>query len=670
MTSTTSSPRYLTKSRFKQAVECPTKLFYTKKEKLYADNKNDDEFLKALAEGGFQVGELAKLMYPGGVEVEDDGYEAQINHTLLLLKQDKVTIYEAAICFGNLFARVDVLHKDGTNIDIIEVKAKSFDSTDLNCMRGKKGGIDGEMLPYLQDIAFQTYLFKKAFPNQFQVNSFLMMADKSKVCSVDGLNQFFKIHRVNDRPHVTVDPKANLQSIGKPILKAHPVDEYVDEICSSNLKSSSYDIPFEEAVIQWSTHYADDEQVPPVIGGQCAKCEFRNDGHPEMKSGLYECWQIANDKKKIQWSEKDFQDGTVLDIWNYRGKDGLIKDGILKMGDVTQDHLMPKKPTENEKGLSNFDRQWMQVSKEIPGGESFYLDRELMLGEMATWQYPLNFIDFETSRVAIPFFKGQAPYSNIAFQFSHHVMQADGSVSHQTEFLSTTPGSKPNYDFVRALIKAIGNNTGTVFMWWPHENTTLNAILTELEEDLDLPPDAEALKQFICDLTYKKEQGKLIREGTRKMVDLCTLSKQAFFYPATNASSSIKKVLPAVLDASSFLKQKYSEAIYGKSKAIPSLNFDSQVWWQSQNGKVRNPYELLPRVFEDFTEEELSALDVDDEVQLKEGGAASMAYARLQFEDLAAPVREKIELALKKYCELDTLAMVMIVEAWKDWSIN
>jgi hypothetical protein len=207
-------------------------------------------------------------------------------------------------------------------------------------------------------------------------------------------------------------------------------------------------------------------------------------------------------------------------------------------------------------------------------------------------------------------------------------------------------------------------------MWWPHENTTLNAILTELEEDLDLPPDAEALKQFICDLTYKKEQGKLIREGTRKMVDLCTLSKQAFFYPATNASSSIKKVLPAVLDASSFLKQKYSEAIYGKSKAIPSLNFDSQVWWQSQNGKVRNPYELLPRVFEDFTEEELSALDVDDEVQLKEGGAASMAYARLQFEDLAAPVREKIELALKKYCELDTLAMVMIVEAWKDWSIN
>jgi hypothetical protein len=49
------TPRYLTKSRFKLALECPTKLFYTGKTDLYPYAKQEDEFLQALADGGFQV---------------------------------------------------------------------------------------------------------------------------------------------------------------------------------------------------------------------------------------------------------------------------------------------------------------------------------------------------------------------------------------------------------------------------------------------------------------------------------------------------------------------------------------------------------------------------------------------------------------------------------------
>jgi len=40
--------RLLTKSRFKLALECPNKLFYTRK-KEYANQKQEDEFLQALA---------------------------------------------------------------------------------------------------------------------------------------------------------------------------------------------------------------------------------------------------------------------------------------------------------------------------------------------------------------------------------------------------------------------------------------------------------------------------------------------------------------------------------------------------------------------------------------------------------------------------------------------
>ena len=108
--------RYLTKSRFKLACECPTKLFYTRKKIKYANQKQEDKFLKALAEGGFQVGELAKQYFPGGHDIKTLDYDQSLSETNDLLAQDKVTIYEAAIQAGNLFIRADILVKDGNKL--------------------------------------------------------------------------------------------------------------------------------------------------------------------------------------------------------------------------------------------------------------------------------------------------------------------------------------------------------------------------------------------------------------------------------------------------------------------------------------------------------------------------------------------------------------------------
>ena len=52
---------------------------------------------------------------------------------------------------------------------------------------------------------------------------------------------------------------------------------------------------------------------------------------------------------------------------------------------------------------------------------------------------------------------------------------------------------------------------------------------------------------------------------------------------------------------------------------------------------------------------------------LTEGGAAAMAYSRLQFEDLDNENRQRIKNSLLRYCELDTLAMIMVLQAWKSF---
>ncbi|MFM7010409.1 MAG: DUF2779 domain-containing protein [Betaproteobacteria bacterium] len=284
---------------------------------------------------------------------------------------------------------------------------------------------------------------------------------------------------------------------------------------------------------------------------------------------------------------------------------------------------------------------------------------------------PYHFIDFETSTVAIPFHAGMRPYEAVAFQFSHHVMQADGSVAHVGEFLLTDPVVFPNFEFARALKAALEGDGGTVFMWSPHENTILTKIVSQLSASLDgewvgegkgPPADATALIAFLHTL---------IRDGARQMVDLCALSKKAYFAEGIKASSSIKKVLPSLMKRSAVLKEMYSRKIYGAkgvSGAMASKNFKDfaqRVPDASDPSVPVEPYELLRRHGADLLGEEVRAGEDPDALAITEGGAAATAYARLQFEDVDALTRSKIREALLRYCELDTLAMVMIVQGWR-----
>jgi hypothetical protein len=268
----------------------------------------------------------------------------------------------------------------------------------------------------------------------------------------------------------------------------------------------------------------------------------------------------------------------------------------------------------------------------------------------------LHFIDFETSAVALPFHGGMRPYEQVAFQFSHHLMHADGRVVHQTQFLNAQPGVFPNFEFIRALCRALSADDGTVFMWSHHENTILNKISDQLQSRDDAPADASELRDFALSLT---------KTGSRAMVDLCDLAKKAYFHNSTKGSSSIKEVLPAVLSASPQLQALYAQAIYGKPEVMPSLNYIDFVWYPA-DGQDLDPYERLRDLGAQLLGEDVRPGEDPDELAVCEGGAAATAYARLQFESLAPESRKTLEQALLRYCELDTLAMVMVVQGWQE----
>lgn len=650
-----SRARYLTKSRYKLGLECPTKLYYTGKAE-YPDRKIDDSFLEALAEGGYQVGELAKYYFPGGHDIttlDSEEAEAQTNE---LLKQKNVIIYEPAIRFGKLFIRIDILVKNDNNFDLIEVKAKSIDPSETSPFFGSRGALTAKWQPYLYDVAFQNHVLANAIPGA-SIRNFLMLSDKTAKCGTDGLNQKFRITRANNRKGISVNSSLSEKDLEHKVLVQVPVDDavnYIHEQVSEEGRS------FKETIEHLAREYENNAKIPPAIGAKCKKCEFICSDEQEtagLKSGFKECWsQILN------WQDSDFKEPNVLEIWNFKGLQKVLAQGKTKFSDLCEEDFKVK--TDGKPGLSNSQRQWMQVKMGKAGEDGAYFDTAGMKLEMQSWTFPLHFIDFETITTALPFTKGRKPYEGVAFQFSHHVYHEDGRIEHANEYLNTERGIFPSYDFIRALKSRLEADRGTIFRYADHENSFLNLIHRQLEEQAGEVDDSEELCAFIKTITHSTGSSKQTWTGQRDMVDMLKLVKRYYYDPATKGSNSIKSVLPAILNSSSFLQNKYSKPIYGSDNGIPSFNFQNWAWVTTDDGKVVDPYKKLPTLFQDATSKNIELLSGDNE--LAEGGAALTAYAKIQFAEISGYEKKELEKALLKYCELDTFAMVMIYEACRE----
>jgi hypothetical protein len=647
--------KVLSKSRFKKGLSCPNKLYFNGN-KSYKNKEDDNTFLASLAEGGFQVEALARLSYPEGhfVDAPYGSYEKAHNQTLELLKQDEVIIYEAAFLYDGLFVMTDILVKKGNQVRLVEVKAKSFDSTQANTFIGTRGDIRSSWRPYLFDIAFQTYVAIKCIPG-LHFEAFFLMADKSKVATIDGLNQMFRLP-VNGDIRKDVEVKISAAEAHKTsVLSEVNVTEIVDLIIKDKYKYSE-NLSFSRAITLLKNNYQNNSYSNwPTNYSKCKSCEFKiglDQKKAGFKSGFEYCFS-----KQHNWTETDFNLPNVFEIWNFRGQK-LLEENRLFLHQLNQDDF---KVVEEPNAMSSRERRWIQVEKTLETNPAPYVEKTALKEEIDSWTFPLHFIDFETSAVALPFNKGRRPYEQVAFQFSHHMCHADGTIEHASEYINANPGEFPNFKFVAALKKSLDNDQGTIFRFATHENSILNAIKDQLN-DSDYPKKDELIS-FIKTITTPRSKDLDHWITKRPMVDLRLIILDYYYNPLTKGSNSIKAVLPAILNTCDFLKNKYSKPI--SEINLTSINFDEKhLWIQIKDQKVINPYKLLPPIFTEFGKEELehfiSGLDT-----ISDGGAALTAYSKLQFVDMSIKERDSIKKSLFKYCELDTLAMVMIYEHLK-----
>jgi len=645
--------RYLTKSRFKQALECPTKLFYTKKV-LYPSSNKGDAFLQSLAEGGFQVEELARMQFPEGKAIlgDDWNYSELAERTKVLLQEENVTIFEAAFLYENLFIRVDILKKVGNKIQLIEVKAKSVNKDTHLGFFNKNGTVNSGWMLYLYDVAFQQYVIEKSMPN-CRVTPYLMLANKDKKATVDGLNQKFKISKTSNlRTGIIKEENLSLGDLGESLIAKLNIEEEINLIKTSNPQDDIRS--FEQTIEHFDSHYLNDVKINTLIGKHCKECEFQCEETHDTKSGYLECWT-----SQLNISNTQALKPKVYNVSNLRSATKIMDEGTYFMEDLNESNIDVKVEAGR---FSSTERQWIQIEKEKNDDTTPAVEINGLRDELNSWIYPLNFIDFETSGMALPFTKGRKPYEQLAFQFSHHIVYDDGRVDHATEYLNAKVGEFPNFAFIRALKKALEKNNGSIFRYHNHENTIVNAIYLQLlNSDED---DKEELISFIKLISHNT--GKSVEKwcGDRDMIDLWKVVKDYYYDPYTKGSNSVKDVLPAALNSSIFLQNRYQKKL--KDINLTSKNFkDDQIFLKFKDDKLINPYKILPPLFDNWTQYEIDNV-VSGLEGISDGGAALTAYGKLQFEEISDKERGEIEHALLKYCELDTLAMVMIFESWKN----
>ena len=169
----------LSKTKYLTGLQCPRLIWiqFHEPEKI----PETDPVTQHVFDQGHLVGELAKKLYPRGIDISTDNFTGNISSTLELLKERK-PLFEAGILAGKLYSRVDILSPTGKKSwDIVEVKS----STSVKDV-------------HINDVAFQRYCCSKSGLNIRKCYLALINNQYVRDGDIDPQG-FFNIHDITDQ---------------------------------------------------------------------------------------------------------------------------------------------------------------------------------------------------------------------------------------------------------------------------------------------------------------------------------------------------------------------------------------------------------------------------------------------------------------------------------------
>jgi hypothetical protein len=182
------------------------------------------------------------------------------------------------------------------------------------------------------------------------------------------------------------------------------------------------------------------------------------------------------------------------------------------------------------------------------------INARAIASRLSKLEYPLYFLDYETTAPAVPLYDGIKPYQQLPFQYSLHIQFSPTAKLMQCEFLAEGPGN-PAPALVKQLMTDLGP-TGSVIVWYKPFEMSRNTELGNL-----IPGSAEYFKQV-----------------NTRVFDLMEIFSEGLYADAKClGSASIKAVLPVLVPDMTY-----------KTLGIQEGNAASRRWGQASRGELED----------------------------------------------------------------------------------
>ena len=214
---------------------------------------------------------------------------------------------------------------------------------------------------------------------------------------------------------------------------------------------------------------------------------------------------------------KDIPDGSVFEICQKSvTARKYIAKGILRVVD-----LPPNSFTNETKN------RWLEVYRT----QKPYINQAGVAAWLNKLNYPLYYLDFETTNPAVPRWKNSRPYQQIPFQFSLHVQREPNGPFEHYEYLSTGK-EDPRPMCAAALLKYVG------------------ALGTLIAHNAGF--EKSCIEGLVRDVMLSKEDSCRLLEMTERFADTGDVFKADYLHPKMKCGWTIKKVLPALVPEMSY----------------------------------------------------------------------------------------------------------------------
>jgi len=275
------------------------------------------------------------------------------------------------------------------------------------------------------------------------------------------------------------------------------------------------------------------QQIPDQLAPMIEIAESK-EARPEFMDCISKECHDCEFKKTVCW--KDISKPTIYDVIR------ADKIPLLKAEEVFYIEDVPKDFELNPTNRRNVDcMQSDAVNIDMPAIKS-------MLDEL---EYPIYFLDFESVSVATPLFDGNWPWQKLAFQYSIHKLDEDGTLEH-IEFLHEE-NSDPSLPIAERLVKDIGE-TGSVIVYF---KTMESGVLKDLADWF--PQHASALRSM-----------------NERIWDLYVVFNKHYRHWKFGSRASIKIVLPVLVPELNHANEEISDGGEASISWIKMLETDDE----------------------------------------------------------------------------------------------